>query len=233
LKVDIVSDVVCPWCLIGYKQFEKSLNLVSEQFDLSLHWRPFELNPRMPEEGQNLREHIAQKYGPAAAQSTSTRERLTRLGESLGFHFDYFEGMRVVNTFRAHQLLHWAGEQGKQTALKLALFEAFFSRRKDVNDVDVLIRTAASVGLSASDASDVLADGRYAQQVRSDEQWWLDREIHAVPAFIFNDRYSVLGAQEAQTFARVLNKLATRARADLSSTPTVQTADAGGDAQSS
>jgi predicted DsbA family dithiol-disulfide isomerase len=141
--------------------------------------------------------------------------------------------MRVVNTFRAHQLLHWAGEQGKQTALKLALFEAFFSRRKDVNDVDVLIRTAASVGLSASDASDVLADGRYAEQVRSDEQWWLDREIHAVPAFIFNDRYSVLGAQEAQTFARVLNKLATRARADLSSTPTVQTADAGGDAQSS
>jgi predicted DsbA family dithiol-disulfide isomerase len=207
LKVDIVSDVVCPWCIIGYKQFEKALGAMPGCFDVSLQWHPFELNPSMPPEGQDLREHIAQKYGPAAAQSSSTRERLTSLGDSLGFRFDYFDGMRVVNTFCAHQLLHWAYQQGRQTALKLALLEAFFSQRQDVSDRAVLLAAAGSVGLDRVEAEAVLNSARYAQPVRENEQSWLEREIHAVPAFIFNDKYSVLGAQDAGTFVRVLAKL--------------------------
>jgi predicted DsbA family dithiol-disulfide isomerase len=146
---------------------------------------------------------------------------MSLIGESLGFTFDYFDGMRVVNTFRAHQLLHWAALQGKQTELKLALFTAFFSQRKDVSDAGVLVETAASVGLPAAEAEAVLASARFAEAVRSDQQQWLDKEIHAVPAFVFNDRYSVLGAQDADTFVRVLNKLETRQRADAASTAVV------------
>lgn len=207
LHVDIVSDVVCPWCIIGYKQFEKALQSMPQRFELTLQWHPFELNPKMPAAGQNLREHLAQKYGAGPEQSQANRKRLSELGTSLGFHFDYFDGMRVVNTFRAHQLLHWAEEQGKQTALKLKLFSAFFSERKDVHDISVLSDAAASVGLCAREAESILHDERYADAVRAQEQRWLDQEIHAVPAFIFNNRYSVMGAQDADTFARVLNKI--------------------------
>ncbi|EED31717.1 dsba oxidoreductase [gamma proteobacterium NOR5-3] len=208
-----MSDVVCPWCVIGYKQFEKALAALPGRFDVSVHWRPFELNPQMPPEGQDLREHIAQKYGSSAEQSQQARARLSSIGDSLGFHFDYFDGMRVVNTFRAHQLIHWADRQGKQTELKLALFSAFFSQRQDVSDDAVLLSVVESVGLSRAEAADVLTTGSLAEDVREDQRWWLDREIHAVPAFIFNDKYSVLGAQEANTFVRVLNKLEAKAAA--------------------
>jgi predicted DsbA family dithiol-disulfide isomerase len=210
LQVEIVSDVVCPWCIIGYKQLEKALTMLPEPLDVSLRWHPFELNPQMPEEGQDLREHLAQKYGTTPEQSRAVRQRLTDLGDSLGFVFDYFEDMRMVNTFRAHQLLHWAGEKKKQTDLKLALFEAFFSRREDVNDTEVLVTAAGSVGLPANEARAVVDDQRYATIVRAGQQRWLDREVHAVPTFVFNRRYQVPGAQEAETFVRVIDKVRSR-----------------------
>ena len=208
LRIDIVSDVVCPWCIIGYKQLQKALAMVPGRFDVSLQWHPFELNPHMPPEGQNLREHIAQKYGTTPEQSGAARDRLTALGQSLGFTFDYFDDMRMVNTFRAHQLLHWAGEQGRQTELKLELFASFFSRREDVNDANVLAATAGRAGLSVAEAMAVVEDGRYAAAVRNEQQQWLDREVHAVPTFLFNGRYQVPGAQEAETFVRVFDKIA-------------------------
>ena len=115
--------------------------------------------------------------------------------------------MRMVNTFRAHQLLHWAAEEGRQTELKLALFEAFFTRREDVNDEQVLVTVAARAGLSSADAMTVLRDARYAMPVREAQQQWLDREGHAVPNFVFNQQFSVPGAQEADTFVRVLTRI--------------------------
>jgi len=207
LQIDIVSDVVCPWCIIGYKQLQRALAGLPGRFDVTLRWHPFELNPQMPAEGQELREHLVQKYGTTPEQSAAARQRLTALGDSLGFKFDYFDGMRMVNTFRAHQLLHWATEEGRQTELKLALFEAFFSRREDVSDEQVLATVAARAGLSAADAMTVLTDGRYAQAVREAQQHWLDREVHAVPAFVFNGQFMVPGAQEADTFVRLLNRI--------------------------
>ncbi|MDX1736474.1 MAG: DsbA family oxidoreductase, partial [Halioglobus sp.] len=137
-------------------------------------------------------------------------DRLTALGDALGFHFDYHEGMRMVNTFRAHQLLHWALEQGRQTALKLRLFEAFFSRRRDVSDPQVLAEEAGSVGLDPGAALAVLEDGRYANAVRQAEQHWLERDVHAVPTFFFQGQYTVPGAQEAETFQRVLSRVRER-----------------------
>lgn len=210
LQVDIVSDVVCPWCIIGYLQLCRALERLDGEFSPRVSWHPFELNPQMPEEGQDLREHVAQKYGSSDAGSESVRARLTALGADLGFTFDYFEGMRMVNTFRAHQLLHWAGVAGKQTELQLALFEAFFSQARDVNDTAVLAEVAAGVGLPADEARDVIASARYASAVREEQRYWLERDVHAVPTFFFQGQYMVPGAQEAETFVRVLQKVLAR-----------------------
>jgi predicted DsbA family dithiol-disulfide isomerase len=207
LEIDIVSDVVCPWCIIGYRQLRKALDMMPGEFEVHIRWHPFELNPNMPEDGQDVSEHLAQKYGTSPEQSQAARSRLTSLGDSLDFKFDYSPGMRMVNTFRAHQLLHWAAEQGLQTRLKLALFEAFFSNREDVNDVEVLVEVAQSVGLSGDQARELLSSGRYENEVRKEQQYWLDQEVHAVPAFVFNNQHSVPGAQEAETFVRMLKKI--------------------------
>ena len=207
LRIDIVSDVVCPWCIIGYKKLQKALAQVEGAFEVQLYWQPFELNPHMPPEGQDLREHIAQKYGATEGQSKGLRARMTELGDSLGFKFDYFDGMRMYNTFQAHQLLHWAEEQGSQTKLKLALFEAFFSRRENVSDPELLVTVAARAGLDAEQAREALESARYAEIVRAEQARWLDKEVHAVPAFFFNNGFPVPGAQEAETFVRVLNRL--------------------------
>ena len=207
LKIDIVSDVVCPWCIIGYKQLQRALEQRPGQFDVSIRWHPFELNPDMPEQGQDIAEHVAMKYGATAAQSSAARQRLVTLGESLGFHFDYSGDRRMRNTFRAHQLLHWADQQGLQTPLKLALFEAYFSRGEDVSSPGVLAAVAGSVGLDQRAAEDVLADGRFAEAVRAEQRLWMDRDVYAVPAFFFDDGYPVPGAQEPETFLRLLDKL--------------------------
>lgn len=212
LQVDIVSDVVCPWCVIGYKQLMKALESLPGVFDVAVRWHPFELNPDMPQCGEDLREHLARKYGAAATGAGSARSRLVALGDRLGFRFDYHEGMRIVNTFSAHQLLHWAHGQGRQTELKLALFEAFFSRREDVSDPGTLVAVAGRAGLDAGEALAVVSDGRYAQPVREEERFWREEhDVFAVPTFLFQQQYLVPGAQEAETFVRVLQKVHSRA----------------------
>jgi predicted DsbA family dithiol-disulfide isomerase len=210
LRIDIVSDVVCPWCVIGYKQLQRALDTLDGVFDVDLHWQPFELNPRLPVEGQDLREHLTEKYGTSTQQSAAARTRLTELGEALDFRFDYFEGMRIYNTFLAHQLLHWAAQYGKQTELKLALFEAFFSHRQSVGDIASLVNIAGSAGLDAHLAREILLSGKYVEPVRQEQARWMDRDVHAVPMFYFNDGFGVPGAQEPETFVRVLNKLRQR-----------------------
>ncbi|MFK7830247.1 MAG: DsbA family oxidoreductase [Congregibacter sp.] len=226
IQLDIVSDIVCPWCLIGFLQLQKALNQMRGRFEIQIHWRPFELNPQMAEAGENLREHLVRKLGPAAGQGTEVRDRLTSLGRSLGFEFDFFDDMRVANTFRAHQLLHWAKEYDRendprpessvttenstQTALKLGLFAAHFALRENINDPKTLFQIATNAGLPAEQVDAVLRDEIYAKAVRTEEQLWLERDIHAVPAFVFDERYSVLGAQDAENFTRVLSKLESR-----------------------
>ena len=213
LRIDIVSDVVCPWCIIGYRQLSRALASMSDIFAPSIHWHPFELNPDMPSEGQDLREHLRQKYGPSAGGGSGGRERLESLGASLGFEFDYYEGMRMRNTFSAHQLLHWSAESGLQTELKLELFSAYFQRREDVSDEALLAQIAARAGLDAAQAQAVLADRRYAEDVRSAQRHWREQEVHAVPAFYFQQQYFVPGAQDATTFERILTRIHTKEQA--------------------
>lgn len=169
ITVDIVSDVVCPWCIIGYKKLEKAMANFEGQARFELSWHAFELNPSMPPEGQDINEHMAQKYGATPEQSRANRERLRNAGEDLDFDFSYHENMRMVNTFDAHRLLHWAGETGKQTALKLALFKAHFTDGKDVSDRATLVNIAGSVGLDEKRARDLLETDMFASEVRAVE----------------------------------------------------------------
>ncbi len=206
IRIDIVSDVVCPWCIIGYKQLERALE--ESGVAAEVHWHPFELNPHMAEEGENLREHLAAKYGTTPEGSRQARARLTELGAELGFEFNYADDMRMYNTFRAHQLLHWAGAQGRQHALKMALFGAFFTHRRDVNDIEVLADVAASIDLPRASALAVLTDGRFAEAVRQDEALWTSRGITGVPAMVFDQRYLLVGAQGVETYKQMLERLA-------------------------
>ena len=207
IRIDIVSDVVCPWCIIGFKQLQRALGELGDEVESDLHWHPFELNPQMPPEGQDVREHLAQKYGTTTAQSHAARTRLTQIAESLGFEFRYSDAMRICNTFRAHQLLHWAGEQGKQTDLELSLFESYFSREENVDDLDVLVAAAGRAGLDEELARAVMTDGRYADGVREEQRFWLSKGIHAVPSFILDGRYLIPGAQEPDVFVAALRRL--------------------------
>lgn len=208
ITIDIVSDVVCPWCIIGYKKLEKAMQQFEGKARFELAWHAFELNPSMPPEGQDISEHMAQKYGATPEQSKANRERLRNAGSELDFEFSYGDKMRMVNTFDAHRLLHWAGETGKQTALKLALFKAHFTDGKDVSDHDTLVSIAASIGLDEKRARDLLSTNLFAEEVRATEAEWQDRFITGVPAFIFNKKFMVPGAQEAEVFANIIeNKL--------------------------
>ncbi|WP_043319790.1 DsbA family oxidoreductase [Microbulbifer sp. HZ11] len=207
LRIDIVSDVVCPWCVIGYYRLQKALDDFTDTIEPTINWLPFELNPDMPAEGQNLREHIAEKYGTTPEESIAARQQITALGADVGFTFDYFDDMRMVNTFHAHRLLHWAANEGKQNALSLQLFEAFFSQRKDVSSFDVLIAAADKVGLNTYAARDVLAKQTYADEVRQLEQAIVDKGVRGVPLFIFNGEHVISGAQEVGAFRGVLQQL--------------------------
>ena len=208
ITVDIVSDVVCPWCIIGYKKLEKAMAQFEGQARFELAWHAFELNPSMPPEGQDIAEHMAQKYGATPEQSKANRERLRDAGRELDFEFNYSDKMRMVNTFDAHRLLHWAAETGKQTALKLALFQAHFTDGYDVSDHDILVSVASSVGLDEKRARDLLSTNLFAEDVRATEAEWQDRFITGVPAFIFNKKFMVPGAQETEVFANIIeNKL--------------------------
>lgn len=212
LRVDIVSDVVCPWCIIGYKQLEEALERTGTEVEI--HWQPFELNPNMPPEGQNIREHVAEKYGATAEQSAKTRAQMKELGESLGFTFSYNDDSRIVNTFQAHQLLFWANEQGREHDLKMALFDKYFTAGGDVSEADVLLEAVAEIGLDTVEAKTVLEDGRHAQAVREREEFWTSNGISGVPAMIFNQKHLVTGAQGADNYASILTQLKDMAAAD-------------------
>ncbi|GHF69128.1 DsbA family oxidoreductase [Seohaeicola zhoushanensis] len=204
VQVDIVSDVVCPWCYIGFRQLEQALGLTG--IGAVVRWHPFELNPAMPPEGQNLREHLAEKYGTTAEQSRAARARLTGLGEELGIDFRFSDDSRIVNTFAAHQLLGWALGLNKQHPLKLALFHAYFTEGRDVSDPGVLIEVAESVGLDPAAARQVLEGGSHAAETRDSLELWIQNGITGVPAMVFGGKYLVTGAQGVENYARVLQR---------------------------
>lgn len=205
LQIDIVSDVMCPWCIVGYRQLEQALAAVG--VGAFIRWHPFELNPDMGPEGQNLGEHITQKYGITAEQSAQNRANLVAIGTGLGIDFQFSPDSRMVNSFAAHQLLHWAQGQNLQHPLKLALFEAHFTQGRDVSDHAVLVEIAESVGLDRAAAAEVLASGSQAEKVRELQGVWTSQGISGVPSMIFEGKYLVTGAQGAENYAQILQKI--------------------------
>ncbi len=206
LRIDIVSDVVCPWCVIGYRQLATVLEASGTPHEI--HWHPFELNPNMPAEGQNLQDHVAEKYGTTKAQSADSRVRMTEVGAEVNFKFHFADDMRMHNTFNVHQLLHWANQQERTHDLKQALFAAHFTHGRNLSDDSVLADVAAEIGLDRSEAVAVLEDQRFAADVRAAEKVWLDEGIQGVPAMIFNNRHLITGAQGVENYSRVLQELA-------------------------
>jgi predicted DsbA family dithiol-disulfide isomerase len=206
LRIDIISDVMCPWCIIGYRQLAKALAALGTAHEI--HWHPFELNPQMPPEGQNTREHIIEKYGSTPEQSEQSRQHMAALGESLGFTFAWTDASRMHNTFNTHQLLHWAEAQGRKHDLKMALFTAHFSDQRNLSDDAVLADIAAEVGLDPDEALAVLDDQRFANDVRNAERFWQQQGISGVPAVVLNRKHLVTGAQGEENYTSILSQLA-------------------------
>ena len=205
LRIDIISDVMCPWCIIGYRQLAIALEVTG--VDHEVHWHPFELNPNMPATGQDMREHLVEKYGTTPEQSDANRANMTALGEELGFAFRFEDGFRMHNTFNAHQLLYWANTQDRMDDLKQALFTAHFTNGRDLSDDAVLADIATEIDLDGTEATAVLADQRFASEVREEQKFWTQQGISGVPAVVFDRQHLVTGAQGVDNYQSILGQL--------------------------
>lgn len=211
LKIDFVSDVACPWCAIGLGALEEALRRLQGELRAELHFQPFELNPQMGPEGQDITEHLTQKYGSTPEQQAQIRETIRQRGAEVGFAFRLEGRGRVWNTFDAHRLLLWAeseGRPGQQQALKKALLEAYHGRAESPADPEVLLRLVGEVGLDAARARAILQGDEYAQQVRERERFYTQAGIHAVPAVIVNERHLISGGQPPEVFEQALRQIA-------------------------
>ncbi|MDP2015269.1 DsbA family oxidoreductase [Hydrogenophaga sp.] len=211
LKIDFVSDVSCPWCAVGLGALEEALGKLQGEVSAELHFQPFELNPQMGAQGQDIGEHLTQKYGSTAAQQVQIRETIRARGAEVGFAFNPEGRGRIWNTFDAHRLLHWAeldGAPGQQHALKKALLAACHTRSEAMGDHGVLLACVREVGLDEARAQAILASDEFAQAVRERESFYTSVGIHSVPAVIVNDRHLISGGQPAAVFEQALRQIA-------------------------
>jgi len=210
MKIDFVSDIACPWCAVGLGALESALKRLEGEVQVDLHFQPFELNPHMPAGGQDLVEHITQKYGSPPEQQAQMRENIRARGAEVGFAFAPGGRGRVYNTFDAHRLLHWAHElgNGQQRALKKALLEAYQGRAECIESHEVLLACVAQAGLAVDIAQNILQSDTYALEVREQEQFYLQAGIHSVPAVIINDRHLISGGQPTEVFEQALRRIA-------------------------
>ncbi len=215
IRIDFVSDVACPWCIIGLKALEQALDTLADEVVAEIHFQPFELNPDMPAEGQDITEHLAQKYGATPAQLEVTREAIRLRGAALGFVFGVGKRSRIYNTFDAHRILHWAGLENDQhmtqRALKHALFATYFTEGLNPGDHKNILRAVEQLGLDVNAAQAILESDRYAEEVRAQEEHYLARGIHSVPAVIINDKHLIHGGQPPEVFEQALRKLTSAA----------------------
>ena len=208
LRIDIVSDVVCPWCAIGLVSLERALQRTQGEVAADIHFQPFELNPQLPAEGEGIGEHLQRKYGMDPAQLADNQERIRARGAALGFVFDFNARSRIWNTFDAHRLLHWAGIEGGQRALKHALLQAYFSEGRNVSDHATLVDIAGGAGFEAERAQAILASNEYAAEVREAERFFTRNGINGVPAVIIERKHLVSGGQPVEVFERALREIA-------------------------
>ena len=209
MRIDFVSDIVCPWCAIGLYSLEAAAARIPG-LTLDLHFHPFELNPGMRPEGQDIEEHLAEKYGASPAALAGTRQAIRERGAALGFDFRMEARSRIYNTRDAHRLLHWADEafgSAVQRALKVAMLKAYFTDGRNVSDHGVLLQLAGAAGLPEGEARALLASARYAEEVEAAEAEVHAQNIHAVPAIIVNQRHLIQGGQSVEVFEQLLRQV--------------------------
>ena len=213
MRIDFVSDVACPWCAVGLNALERALEKIGPEIAVEIHFQPFELNPTMASEGADAGEYLRAKYGMGDAQLAHNRAVIRERGAAVGFAFG--DRVRVWNTFDAHRLLHWAGLQGAglQRALKHALLQAYHGEGRNPGAHDVLLALAGAVGLDAAEAAAVLAEGRYADEVRAAEQAWQRAGIQSVPAIVIDEKHLISGGQPPEVFEQALRKIAAESAA--------------------
>ena len=218
LTIDIYSDVMCPWCIIGYSQLQKGLAQLEGEIEAEVRWLPFELNPDMPPEGEESVAHIARKYGRTTEQAKAGRDQMLGVGERAGYSFAYTGAGEpppslLRNTFAAHKLLKWAlieGGAAVQNRLKLALFDAHFQQRRDVSDADVLVELAAAQGLDPAGARAALTDAALGVIVKREEAQAYDMNVTGVPAMLIQGKYMIPGAQEPEVYVNALRRVVAR-----------------------
>ncbi|HLZ64900.1 MAG TPA: DsbA family oxidoreductase [Aliidongia sp.] len=211
IKIDFVSDVSCPWCVIGLGNLDAALKRFDGQLTADIRFQPFELNPGLPPEGESRFDNVARKYGVGRQQAIANRERQRVLAAQVGFTMVTTDESRFYNTFDAHRLLHWARIEGRQEELKRALLAAYHGKMEDPSNHDVLAAAAAAAGLDGDAARDVLTSGRYAGEVRDAERKWQEAGISGVPAVVINDRYLITGAQPPEAFEQAIRRAASEA----------------------
>lgn len=210
LKIDFVSDISCPWCAIGLSALEQALAKLAGEVQAELRFQPFELNPQMPVGGQDIGEHLAQKYGSTPEQQAQIRDTIRQRGADVGFSFNPGGRGRIYNTFDAHRLLHWAAleDLAKQRALKMALLVACHSQSQNMESHEVLLRAVQEAGLELERARAILASDEFAVEVRERENFYTGQGIHSVPAVIINDRHLISGGQPVAVFEQALRQIA-------------------------
>lgn len=208
VKIDFVSDVVCPWCALGATALEQAIENLAGEVVVELTFKPFELNPDMPAEGEHAVQHMMRKYGRTADQVASRNEMVVARGVEVGFHFDLEKRSHFYNTFDAHRLLFWANAEGLQIALKKALLKAYFSDGQNLADQETLVRLADEVGLDSTRTREVLTKGEFASEVRELERFYQQRGINSVPAMVLNDRQLVTGSQSVEHYEEVIRQMA-------------------------
>ncbi|RZL40510.1 MAG: DsbA family oxidoreductase [Rubrivivax sp.] len=212
MRIDFISDVVCPWCAIGLYSLEAAAARIPG-LTLDLHFHPFELNPGMAPEGQDIEEHLAQKYGASPAQLAGTQQAIRERGTELGFDFRMESRSRIYNTRDAHRLLHWADEAfgpTVQRTLKVALLKAYFTDGRNVSDPAVLLELAAVAGLPDAEARELLASDRYDAEVAAAEREAQNQGINSVPAIVVNQQHLIQGGQSIDVFEKLLRQVIAR-----------------------
>lgn len=210
LSIDFVSDVVCPWCAVGLNALEIALQRLAGELDVAIRFQPFELNPQMPPEGEDIVAHLTRKYGITPEQVRRNGDALRERGAAVGFGFDLNARSRTWNSFDAHRLLHWAGtlSPAAQRDLKHALLRAYHGRGENPGAREVLLRCAAEAGLEADAAARVIDAGQFAAEVRAQERHWQQLGISSVPSVIVNGQHLIQGGQPPEVFEQALRQIA-------------------------
>jgi predicted DsbA family dithiol-disulfide isomerase len=211
IKIDYVSDIACPWCAVGLGGLEQAIKKIGGAFEVAVHFQPFELNPDMPPGGQDVFEHLTQKYGKTVEQVRATQNEIKARAAAVGYPFHPEGRKHVYNTFNAHRLLHWAGlECGAQAQhrLKRELLVTYFQLAVDLDEAQNLLDAVNRAALDSKRAADILATDEFAADVRAQQMKYTSMGIHSVPSIIINDKYLLQGAQPAEAFEEALRQVA-------------------------